>query len=140
MRKVVIAGSASLQDRVAYWERFWESHGHTVTASPREISREKYLKEYPSIHAAFYAALHDADIVFVMNEDKNGMIGYVGAETFAELAYVVANRVLGKQQSTIILLKMPENRVQSYEEILLWHRLGWIQLLDTVNLKDIVSP
>ena len=134
MKKVVIAGSASLQDRVAYWEQFWKSRGYTVTASPQEISQEKFLEEYPAVHAGFYAALNDADIVFVMNEDKSGISGYLGAETFAELAYVVANGLLGKQQTQVLLLKMPESRVQSYEEIELWLRLGWVQLLDTVKI------
>lgn len=69
-----------------------------------------------------------------MNEDKNGISGYIGAETFAELAYVVANRLLGKQQVRAILLKMPESRVQSYEEIKLWHQLGWVQLLDITKV------
>jgi hypothetical protein len=134
MNKLVIAGSASLQDRVVYWEKFWESHGYSVTASPREISREKYYEDYPAVHTGFYTALNDADIVFIMNEDKNGISGYIGAETFAELAYVVANGRLGKQQARVILLKMPESRVQSYEEINLWHRLGWIQLFDATKI------
>ncbi len=69
-----------------------------------------------------------------MNEDKSGISGYLGAETFAELAYVVANGLLGKQQTQVLLLKMPESRVQSYEEIELWLRLGWVQLLDTVKI------
>jgi len=131
MKKMVIAGSASLQDRIVYWEQFWKSRGYFVVASPREISREKYHEDYPAVHVGFYTALTDADIIFIMNEDKNGVSGYIGAETFAELAYVVANKLLGKQQTQVILLKTPESRVQSYEEILLWHRLGWIQLLDT---------
>ncbi len=134
MKKVVIAGSASVQDRVAYWEQFWESHGYAVTASPREISRESYLKDYPAIHAGFYKALDDADIVFIMNEDKNGLFGYIGAETFAELAYVVANRLLGKKQTQVMLLKMPGDHVQSYEETKLWHQLGWIQFLDATQI------
>ncbi len=134
MKKVVIAGSASLQDRVAYWGQFFESRGYTVTASPREIFRESSLEDYPAIHTRFYTALNDADIVFVMNEDENGISGYLGAETFAELAYVVANGLLGKQQTQVLLLKMPESRVQSYEEIELWLRLGWVQLLDTVKI------
>ena len=134
MKKIVIAGSASLQDRATHWEQFWKSRGYTVTASPREISRELYQEEYPAIHAGFYAALNDANIVLIMNEDKNGISGYIGAETFAELAYVVANRLLGKQQVRAILLKMPESRVQSYEEIKLWHQLGWVQLLDITKV------
>lgn len=134
MKKVVIAGSASLQDRIAHWKQFWESHGYEVTDFPQEISREKYHEDYPVIHAQFYTALTDADIVFIMNEDKNSMSGYIGAETFAELAYVVANNHLGKQQANAVILKMPESRVQSYEEVMLWHRLGWIQVLDTTKI------
>ncbi len=117
-----------------YWEHFWKSHGYSVTASPQEISREKYYEEYSAIHTGFYLALDDADIIFVMNEDKNGISGYIGAETFAELAYVVANGLLGKRQEQVMLLKMPGSHVQSYEEINLWHQLGWIQLFDDAKV------
>lgn len=68
-----------------------------------------------------------------MNEDKNGLFGYIGAETFAELAYVVANRLLDKRQTQIMLLKMPETRVQSYDEIQRWLELGWIELCKPRN-------
>lgn len=129
-KKVVIAGSASLQDRVAHWEHFFTSRGYSVAASPCEISQEAYLKEYPAIHAAFYAALNDTDFVFIMNEDKNGIAGYIGAETFAELAFAVANNLYGKKRARVILLKMPEVRVPSYDEIRRWLQLGWIHLFD----------
>lgn len=128
MKKIVIAGSASLQDRVNHWEHFFNSRGCIVIASPHELSQDAYLKEYPAIHAGFYEALDEADLLFVMNEDKGGLIGYIGAETFAELAYTVANNLLSRSKCRIFLLKMPKPRVQSYDEIRLWLQLGWINL------------
>jgi len=65
-----------------------------------------------------------------MNEDKNGIIGYIGAETFAELSFAVAQNLLNTHQTEIYVRKMPSKEVQCYEEINLWLELGWIKLFD----------
>lgn len=63
-----------------------------------------------------------------MNEDKKGIKGYIGAETFAEMGYVVANNQLGSSNVEIVLLKMPESGVQCVDEVVLWLKLGWIRM------------
>jgi len=85
-KKVVIAGSASLLERVVYWKNFWEDQGCCVTDYPAPINKENFLEEYPKVHKDFFQNITEADIVFVMNEDKNGITGYLGAESFAEMA------------------------------------------------------
>jgi hypothetical protein len=68
-----------------------------------------------------------------MNENKNGIVGYLGAESFAEMAFGVAQNLLYNKNIEILLLQLPGNKVQSYDEILLWMKLGWICLLKRQN-------
>ena len=63
-----------------------------------------------------------------MNEDKNGIKGYIGAESFAELCFGVVQNFIYNKNIEIIILQMPDEKVQSYQEIVLWLKLGWIKL------------
>lgn len=127
-KKVVIVGSTSLQEKVLYWKKFWEDRGCLVTSYPSAIPKEIFIEEYPKVYTDFFRNITEADILFVMNEDKNGIGGYLGAESFAEMCFGVARNLVNGQDLDVILLKMPDDRVQSYEEIKLWLKLGWIIL------------
>jgi len=127
-QKLVIVGSAMLQERINYWRSFWEDKGFEITAYPAPITTEKMLEEYPNVHKNFFSQLENADVVFVMNENKNNLVGYVGAETFSEMAFVVAQNLLHDKKIKIILLQIPAPQVQAYNEISLWLKLGWITL------------
>ena len=59
---------------------------------------------------------------------KGGVEGYIGAETFAELTFTVAQNLVYRKNIEIILAKMPSEKVQSFEEVNLWLRLGWIRV------------
>jgi hypothetical protein len=127
---VVIAGSASLQDKIARWKNYWNSKkNHIVIDFPLAIKKENFIKIYPEIHKKFFKNILRADILFIANEDKNGIKGYVGAEVFAELAYGLMQNLISGQKLKIILAKMPSQKVQSFEEIVLWKKLGWIEVL-----------
>ncbi len=127
-KKVVIAGSASLQEKVGFWKKHWENKGCTVTDFPSPIPKETFLADYPKIHTDFFQNITQADILFVMNEDKNGIKGYLGAESFGEMCFGVAQNLIYNKNIEIILLQSPEEKVQSYDEITLWLKLGWIRL------------
>ncbi len=77
MKKIVIAGSASLLEKIGEWKGFWESRGYDVINHPVRIAPESFLTEYPKIHADFFRDITKADVLFVMNEDKNGISGYL---------------------------------------------------------------
>lgn len=126
--KVVIAGSASLQEKVRYWKSFWENDEYEVVNYPSSIPSDTFLDKYPQIHKKFFDDIENANVVFIMNETKNGIIGYIGAESFAEMAFAVAQNLVHGKNIEIILLQMPEERVQSHDEVLLWLKLGWIKL------------
>lgn len=128
-KKLVIVGSVSLQEKSSWWKDHWENAGFEVTNYPSLIPDETFLQEYPRVYKKFFKDLEEADTVFVMNEDKNGVEGYIGAESFAELCFAVTQNVIHGKKIEILLLKMPEEKVQSYKEIELWLKLGWIKLL-----------
>lgn len=128
MKKIVIAGSASLQEKIQYWKKFWEGQGYSVIDYPSPISKYNFLEEYPKVHADFFKNIMKADTLFVMNEDKNGVSGYLGAESFAEMGFAVAQNLIHNMNIEVILLQAPQRTVQSYEEIELWLKLGWIKI------------
>lgn len=69
-------------------------------------------------------------MLFIMNEDKNEKIGYIGAESFAELTFGLAQKLIYEKNIELVILKMPSKEVQCYEEIDLWLKLGWIRLYE----------
>lgn len=130
MQKVVIAGSAKLQNDINYWKQKFTDNGYEVLDYPRPIEKDKFLEIYPSVHKEFYENITKTNILFIMNEDKNEKTGYIGAESFAELAFGLAQKLVYGKNIELIILKMPSREVQCYEEIDLWISLGWIKLYD----------
>ena len=128
--KVVIAGSASLQDNITKWKNFWNAKDNfEVIDCPLAIKGKDFIKIYPEVHKKFFRNILKADILFIVNEDKNGIKGYIGAEVFAELVYGLMQKLISGQKIKIILAEMPSSKVQSFEEIKLWLKLGWIKIL-----------
>ncbi len=130
MRKVVISGSAKLQDNINYWIKYFEKKGYNILDYPRPIKKEKFIELYPKIHKEFFENITKTSMLFVMNETKEGIDGYIGAETFAELTFALMQNLIYNKNIQIVILKMPSINVQSYEEINLWLKLGWIKLYD----------
>lgn len=130
MKKVVIAGSVSLQDKINYYRNYFKLNHYYVLDYPRPIKEQEFLKSYPDIHQDFFKNIMSCDILFIMNEDKNGVEGYLGYETFAELNFGVMLKLICHKDIKIYLLKMPSSSVGCYREICLWLELGWIKIFD----------
>lgn len=130
MKKIVIAGSASLQEKVAFWKSHWEQKDFSVINYPCAIKKEDFIHEYPNVYKKFFEDILKTNVFFVMNENKNDIDGYIGAETFAEICFAVAQNQINDKKIEIILLQMPATNVQSYDEINLWIKLGWICIYD----------
>ena len=128
MKKVVIAGSASLQDKVQHWKKSWEEKGFLVLDYPSPIPKETFLKKYPKVHTDFFKNITETNVLFVMNEDKNDIVGYLGAESFSEMCFGVSQNLIYNKNIEVMILKIPDKKVQSYDEINLWLKLGWIKL------------
>ena len=125
--KVVIAGSASLQENIKMWIKYWNSKkDHSVLDYPKIISKDKFDNLYPDVHKNFFKNIAETDILFIANDKKKGINGYVGAETFAELGFGLAQKLVYGKNIKLILANMPGKEVACYDEIVLWNRLGWI--------------
>ena len=130
MKKIVIAGSAKLQKEVEKWINFFESNNYEILDYPRAIEESKFMELYPDIHTEFLENITIADILFIMNEDKNGKIGYVGYEAYAELLFGLSQKLIYNKNIELVILKMPSVDIGCYEEIDLWLKLGWIKLYE----------
>lgn len=128
MKKVVIVGSAKLQNNINYWKEKFSNNNYEILDYPKAIEKERFMELYPNVHKEFFENITKTDMLFIMNENKNGKIGYIGAESFAELTFGLAQKLIYEKNIELVILKMPSKEVQCYEEIDLWLKLGWIRL------------
>lgn len=127
MPKIVVSGSAKLPEKINYWVNYFNNKGYEVLDYPKNINKEEFLDLYPMRHKEFYQNIKKTDFLFIMNEDKNGIEGYIGPAVFAELSYGIIE-YLNDRDILLMLLKMPSKEVIGYEEINLWLKLGWIKI------------
>jgi len=130
MKKVVISGSAKLQKEIDNWIKKLTAKEYEILDYPRAIEQSRFMEFYPNVHTEFLDNITKADMLFVMNEDKNGIVGYIGYETYAELLFGLSQKLLYNKHIELIIYKMPSMTVGCYEEIDLWLKLGWIKLYE----------
>lgn len=133
MKKIVISGSSKLQDKVNYWIKHFEEKDYEILDYPKLIEQENYEKELPKVYEDFYTALENTDVFFLMNEEKKGIKGYIGASAIAELTYVVILNLIHHKNIEIYILNIPSEEVSSYDEVKFWLDMGWIKLFDKEN-------
>lgn len=126
MKRVVISGSGKLLDKIDYWCSFFEQHGCHVIGKPEALSESNFLQELSVVHSRFYQAIDACDILFVANEDKNGVSGYIGPSAFSEINYAIAQNLNHGKQILIFIRQMPDKNLPVYEEISSYLSLGWI--------------
>jgi len=129
-KKIVISGSTKLQKEIKKWQKIFESKNNEILDWPKFIEKDRFMELYPNIHKTFFENITKTDILFIMNEDKLEISGYIGAATFAELTFGVAQKLIYNKKIDIVILKMPSKDVACYEEISLWIALGWIKLYE----------
>ena len=126
MKKIVISGSSKLQDKVNYWLNHFKNKEYQVLDYPKLVD-ESML---PKIYKDFYNSLENTDVYFLMNEEKNGIKGYIGPNSFAELTYVVILNLIHNKNIDIYILNMPSEEVSSYDEVKFWLDQGWIKIYE----------
>lgn len=102
LKKVVIAGSASLQDEVTKWSEYFENLNYEILDYPRAIDKERFMELYPKVHVGFLEKIIETDMLFIMNEDKNGVSGYIGYEGYAELLFGLSRKLVYKKDIELI--------------------------------------
>ena len=135
MKKIVISGSSKLQDKVNFWLAYFKNKNYEILDYPKFIEEKNYEKELPKVYKDFYTALENTNVFFIMNEEKNGIKGYIGASAIAELTYVVILNLIHNKNIDIYILNMPSQQVSSYDEVKFWLDMGWIKLFDKENEK-----
>lgn len=164
MKKLVISGSAKLYERALYWRGYFEGRGYEVIDWPRPLfEHEDPMAEVPptpglplgrllkpddaayadgmtKFYRQFYKHLDQTDALFVMNEDKNNIEGYIGPSAFSELTYALISNLNRGRKIEINLLKMPAKESSCYEEIKFWLEQGWIKIYHRPTGKKAAVP
>lgn len=127
MKKVVISGSAKLQNKIKVWIEHFKSKKEEIIAFPKQIkSKEELSKEYKE----FYLAIEICNVFFLMNEEKDGIKGYIGANGIAELTYAIMLNLIHNKEIEIYIMTMPSKEVTCYDEIKFYLNMGWIKIYD----------
>lgn len=164
MKKLVISGSSKLYERALYWRGYFEGRGYDVIDWPRPLFEHEnltsevqpepglplgklvapgdptYAEGMIKFHRQFYRHLDQTDVLFVMNEDKNGIEGYIGANTFSEINYIIVNNLNRGRKVEIKLLKLPSKQLGCHEEIQFWLEQGQIKIYRRPTGKKATLP
>ncbi len=139
MKKIIIAGSWSLWEKWLERKQWWEHQWYEVLNYPQKIrskDTEDINYEYKKLYINFYKDIQNADVFFLMNEDKKWIKWYIGAESFSELWFANANNILWNKQTDIYIMQMPSEEIGCYEEIDFFLKLWWIDILDKKSFKS----
>lgn len=132
MKKIIISGSSKLVGEVKYWVNYFKERGYEILDYPKYVSESKSSKNYEEqmakIYYEYYCSLEKTDIYFLMNEEKNGIEGYIGSSAISELTYVVVQNLIHSKNVDIYILKEPSKELGCYEEVKFWLDKGWIKL------------
>lgn len=164
MKKLVISGSSKLHERALYWRGYFEGRGYEVIDWPCPVSTESetvdepqtapglslgrwlspgdsdYAERLTKVYQRFYKNLDQADIFFLMNEDKDGIEGYIGASMIAEITYAIVNNLNRGRKVEINILKMPSKEQKCYEEVKFWLDQDWIKIYHRPTGKKATIP
>ena len=127
MRKIVIAGSAKFYKEALELKKELENKDYNVIDYTKNIN-VNIEEEYKQAYERFYDNLSKTDDLILFNLDKNGIEGYIGYESFAELSYLVVKKIQVNNDHKIYIYKMPSKEVGCYDEIKHFLELGYIEL------------
>ncbi len=127
MRKIVIACSAKFYKEALELKKELENKDYNVIDYPKNIN-VNIEEEYKQAYERFYESLSKTDDLILLNLDKNGIEGYIGYESFAELSNLVVKKIQNNCDHKIYIYKMPSKEVGCYEEIMHFLELGYIEL------------
>ncbi len=102
-----------------------EKEGYEVVRSIEIIKGTS--EAYQATHTDHYKKITEADVLFVLNPEKDGVANYIGPSVFAEIAFAIGlNIALGKKVEIFCLNPLPKNLPYS-DELEKWEMLGWIR-------------
>ena len=66
MKKVVIVGSAKLQNNINYWKEKFSNNNYEILDYPKAIEKERFMELYPNVHKKFFENITKTDMLFIM--------------------------------------------------------------------------
>jgi hypothetical protein len=127
-KKVVICASTSFEKEIVEWKNKLESLGYDVIKYPEKIGKDNFLEDYKLEFSDHYKSIVNSDMILVLNLEKKGISGYIGAGVFAEIAFAIGlNRTLNKTIEVTYLNPIPIGVLPYSDELELWQKLGWIK-------------
>lgn len=127
MKKIVLSGSASLQKEINELRDKLQNE-YQILDYPKPLSKDEFTQAYPQVLKDFLQSIALTDVLLIVNADKNGVRGYVGAQSFAELCFGLSQKLVYGRNIDLYIFQMPEKSVQCYDEIKLWLDFGWISI------------
>lgn len=125
-RKIVICASEAFYKEAEDWKRKLENEGYDVIRSIEVIG--KTVQAYQTTHTEHYRKIAEADILFVLNLEKNGISNYIGPSVFAEISFAIGlNIAFGKKIEIFCLNQLPKKLPYS-DELNKWKELDWIKV------------
>ena len=127
-KKVTICASMSFWEDINLWKQNLEKDTYTVIQYPKQFTGE-FLPNYKREFTEHYQKIAESDIVLVLNMQKKGIDGYIGAAVFAEIAFAVGlNRTSHSDKEIVVycLNPFPDSLPYS-EELQHWVDLGWLK-------------
>jgi len=126
-KKIVICASVSFESQIVEWKKKLEEKGFRILKYPTKIKGD-LLTGYNKEFSEHYDAISEADIMLVLNLDKNGISGYIGPGVFAEMAFALGlNQIFNKNIEVCYLNPIVKGGVPYSNELELWQNLGWIK-------------
>lgn len=128
---VVISGSSRFQAKISFWKNHFEAKGYEVIAVPEVWDEARDFKQQlTSLYHDFYSAIDTCDTFFLVNEDKDGLKGYIGANGTAELIYATMLNVVKNKDIDIYISKVPDEGVLACDEVISFLKVGWIKVYE----------
>ncbi len=129
--KVVLSSSMSFFDKIKKWRDKLEQNNFKVIFYPEKIEGD-IAKGYRKEFKKCYSSIKETNKLVVLNFEKNGVPGYIGAGVFAEMAFALGidRKVDVKYLNPISIEKLPYA-----EELKLWKKLEWISKFE--NMSDL---
>ena len=124
-KKIVICSSISFWNEIKLWKLKLEKKGYRVIKYPEKISGD-FLSSYKNEFTEHYKKIIEADILFVLNIEKNNTEGYIGPAVFAEIAFTIGLNVSLKKKVQIFCLNQIPASLAHSTELKLWEELKWI--------------
>lgn len=133
-KKVVICGSMRFIDKMKEWKAKLESQGYKIEVPTlfdfHKVRDEKNdLQKFEEIkrkeNKNHFEKVKLANILLILNYNKDGKKNYIGGNTFAEIAYAIAlNYCHNKNIKIYTVNPLPRNS-SYHEELQAWGIQQW---------------